>query len=152
MSIQARLDELGIQLPKVATPVAAYVPAVRVGDLIYTSGQLPIVDGKLQYTGVVGREVSLEEAQEAARICVLNALAATAQLAGDLDRVEKIVKLNGWVACPAGFTDQPKVINGASELLGEIFGEAGKHARAAVGSVSLPLGAPVELELIVKLK
>lgn len=153
-----RLVELGLELPAVPAPVAAYVPAVRDGDYVYTSGQLPFVGGKLPQTGLVGNHadaVSVEEAAELARIAVLNALAAAAELAGGIDNIERIIKLTGYVASavPAAgerFTAQPAVINGASELLGEIFGEAGQHARAAVGVAALPADAPVELDLIVK--
>lgn len=149
MSWRARLAELGIELPGVAAPVAAYVPAVRSGSQVFTSGQLPFVDGKLTATGKVGGEVSPEEAQRYARTCVLNALAAVDALVG-LDSVTRIVKVVGFVASAEGFTGQPAVVNGASEVLGEIFGEAGAHARSAVGVAELPLGSPVEVELIVE--
>jgi enamine deaminase RidA (YjgF/YER057c/UK114 family) len=143
---------MGITLPAVPAPVAAYVPAVRVCDLIFTSGQLPMVDGQLKYTGHLGKDVTVEEGYDAARICALNALAAVHGLVGDLDRIEQVVKLTGWVSSTDDFTDQPKVMNGASELIAEVFGDAGKHARAAVAANALPLGAAVEMELIVKLK
>lgn len=149
MSWVKRLAELGIELPGVAAPVAAYVPAVRTGSHVYTSGQLPFVDGRLAATGKVGAEVSPEEAQRYARTCVLNALAAVDGLTG-LDSVTRVVKVVGFVASAEGFTGQPAVVNGASELLGEIFGDAGAHARSAVGVAELPLGAPVEVELIVE--
>lgn len=149
MSWSARLAELGIDLPGVAAPVAAYVPAVRSGSQVLTSGQLPFVDGKLAATGKVGAEVSPEEAKAHARTCVLNALAAVHALAG-VDSITRVVKVVGFVASAEGFTGQPAVINGASELLGEIFGEAGVHARSAVGVAELPLGAPVEIEVIVE--
>ncbi len=152
MSVEERLNELGIILPAVSAPVAAYVPAVRAGDFVFTSGQLPMVEGQLKYTGVVGEDLDLEQGVDAARICALNAVAAVKSVIGDLERVEQVVKLTGWVASADGFTDQPKVMNGASELVGEIFGEKGKHARAAVASNVLPLGAPVEVEMIVKVK
>lgn len=152
VSVTARLQELGIQLPEVPAPVAAYVPAVRIGNMVFTSGQVPLVEGKLKYTGVVGKDLTVEQAYDAAWICCLNALAAVKSVAGDLDRVERVIKLTGWVASADDFTDQPKVMNGASELVGGIFGEAGKHARAAVGANVLPLGSPVEVEMIVKLK
>ncbi|MCO1582184.1 RidA family protein [Crossiella sp. SN42] len=145
-----RLVELGIELPAVAAPVAAYVPAVRSGAHVYTSGQLPIVAGALAATGKVGAEVSPEEAKRHARTCVLNGLAAIDALVG-LDSIVQVVKVVGYVASADGFTGQPAVINGASELLGEVFGEAGVHARAAVGVSELPLGAPVEVELIVEI-
>jgi enamine deaminase RidA (YjgF/YER057c/UK114 family) len=145
----ARLAELGITLPPVVPPVAAYVPAIRTGSLVYTSGQLPAVDGALPRTGKVGAEVSPEDAYLDARQCALNALAAVDALVG-LDSIVRVVKVVGFVASAPGFTGQPKVVNGASELLGEIFGEAGQHARSAVGVVALPLDAPVEVELIVE--
>ncbi|SDZ91066.1 Enamine deaminase RidA, house cleaning of reactive enamine intermediates, YjgF/YER057c/UK114 family [Bowdeniella nasicola] len=144
-----RLAELGLSLPKVAAPVAAYVPAVRHRDLIFTSGQLPVVSGDLTVAGVVGSDVSVEDATEAAKTCALNALAAAAELAGGIDNIARIVKVVGYVASEPGFTGQPAVINGASNVIGEIFGEAGAHARAAVGVAALPLGAPVEVELTV---
>ena len=147
MSWTARLAELGIELPEVAAPVAAYVPAVRTGNLVYTSGQLPFVEGSLAATGKVGGDISPEEAKAHARTCALNALAAVDALVG-LDKVVRVVKLVGFVASADGFTGQPAVINGASDLLGEVFGEAGRHARAAVGVSELPLGSPVEVEVI----
>lgn len=150
MSIDARLNELGIDLPPVAAPVAAYIPTVRTGNLVFTSGQLPFVGGVLPATGKVGAEVSAAEATQFARNAVLNALAAVAAEVGSLDRVRRVVKLVGFVASAPDFTGQPAVINGASELIGEIFGDAGKHARSAVGVAVLPLDAPVEIELIVE--
>lgn len=147
----ARLAELGITLPAVAKPVAAYVPAVRNGDVVYTSGQLPLVDGTLTHIGKVGAAVSAEEAKGAARTAALNALAAIDALVG-LDNIASIVKVVGFVASAEGFTGQPGVINGASEVLGEIFGDVGAHARSAVGVAELPLGAPVEVELIVEVR
>ncbi|SHE71855.1 RidA family protein [Streptoalloteichus hindustanus] len=144
-----RLAELGVELPKVAAPVAAYVPATRSGSLVFTSGQLPFVDGTLAATGKVGAEVSPEEAKEHARLCALNALAAVDALVG-LDSVTRVVKVVGFVASAEGFTGQPAVVNGASELFGEVFGDAGQHARSAVGVAELPLGAPVEVELVVE--
>src|SRR5687767_4537684 len=150
MSWTARLAELDVELPEVAAPVAAYVPAVRTGQLVFTSGQLPFVKGTLAATGKVGGDISPEEAKAHARTCALNALAAVDALVG-LDSVVRVVKLVGFVASADGFTGQPAVINGASDLLGEIFGEAGRHARAAVGVAELPLGAPVEVELIVEI-
>lgn len=144
-----RLTELGIALPEVPTPVASYVPAVRTGSLVYTSGQVPLVDGKIGQTGKVGAEVSPEDAQRHARTCVLNALAAVDSLVG-LDSVVRIVKVLGFVASAEGFGGQAAVINGASDLLGEVFGDAGKHARSAVGVAELPIGAPVEVEMIVE--
>jgi enamine deaminase RidA (YjgF/YER057c/UK114 family) len=144
-----RLAELGLALPAVAAPLAAYVPAVRSGSLVFTAGQLPLVDGKLATTGAVGAQVSVKEATDAARTCGLNALAAVDALVG-LDAVVRVVKVVGYVASGPGFTGQPMVVNGASELFGEIFGEAGRHARSAVGVASLPMDAPVEVELVVE--
>ena len=149
MSWTARLAELGLALPPVVPPVAAYVPAVRTGSLVYTSGQLPMVDGAMAATGLVGGPVSPETAKEQARVCALNALAAIDALVG-LDSVTRVVKVVGFVASAPGFTGQPGVVNGASELLGEVFGDAGRHARSAVGVAVLPLDAPVEVELIVE--
>ena len=149
MSASARLAELGIELPKVPAPVAAYVPAVRTGDLVFTSGQLPTVAGELLARGLVGTAVEPEHAKELARTCVLNALAAVDALVG-LDSVVRVVKVVGFVASAPGFTGQPGVINGASELLGELFGDAGAHARSSVGVAMLPLDAPVEVELVVE--
>jgi enamine deaminase RidA (YjgF/YER057c/UK114 family) len=150
-SWHARLAELGIRLPAVAAPVAAYVPAVRSGQLVYTSGQLPFVDGGLRRTGKVGGSVDAEDAAHDAKLCALNALAAIDALVG-LDSVARIVRVVGYVASAEGFTGQPRVVNGASELLGRIFGDAGRHARSAVGVAELPLGAPVEVELTVELR
>lgn len=149
--IRARLTELGRELPAVAAPVAAYVPAVISGRYVHTSGQLPFVGGALPTTGKVGAEVTEEQAAELAAVSCLNALAAVESVAGTLDRVVRVVKLTGYVASAPTFTAQPAVINGASRLLGEVFGEAGAHARAAVGVAVLPLDAPVELDLVVEL-
>jgi enamine deaminase RidA (YjgF/YER057c/UK114 family) len=149
VSATARLAELGLTLPAVVTPLAAYVPAVRTGDLVYTSGQLPIADGELKGRGKVGDAVSPEDGRELARLCALNALAAVDALVG-LDNVARIVKVVGFVASAPGFNGQPEVVNGASELLGEVFGAAGTHARSAVGVAELPRDAPVEVELIVE--
>lgn len=150
MSAVARLAELGLTLPAVATPLAAYVPTVRTGDLVYTSGQLPSVDGALIATGKVGADVSVETAAECARVATLNALAAVAAEVGDLDQVARVVKIVVFVAGSPDFTGQPQVGNGASQLIREIFGDAGKHARSAVGVSSLPIDAPVEVEMIVE--
>lgn len=150
--IAARLAELGLELPAVATPAGAYVPAVVNGALVFTAGQLPFVDAVLPATGKVGAGEGLVDpvvAQDLARVCALNALAAVADVLGSLDRVTQIVKLTGFVASAPGFSAQPGVINGASELLGDVFGEMGRHARSAVGVAELPLDAPVEVELIV---
>jgi enamine deaminase RidA (YjgF/YER057c/UK114 family) len=149
VTVAARLAELGLELPAVAAPVAAYVPAVRTGDLVYTSGQLPFVAGQLAATGKVGDAVDPDTAKDLARTCALNALAAVDGLVG-LDAVVRVVKVVGFVASAPGFTGQPGVVNGASELLGDVFGDAGRHARSAVGVAELPLGAPVEVELIVQ--
>ncbi|MED7928303.1 RidA family protein [Nonomuraea sp. LP-02] len=148
MTPEEKLTELGLTLPEVVKPVAAYVPAVRTGNLVYTSGQVPIVDGKPAGTGKLGAEVSLEQGYEMARICALNALAALKAEVGDLSKIVRIVKVVVFVASEPSFTDQPKVGNGASDLLGEVLGEAGKHARSAVGVAALPLNVPVEVELI----
>ncbi|WP_026919767.1 RidA family protein [Gordonia shandongensis] len=151
--VTTRLAELGISLPPVVPPVASYTPAVRVGDLVHTSGQLPVVDGQLTSTGKVseGAEgvVTPAQANAAARQCALNALAAVHALVG-IDSVVRVVKVTGFVASAPGFTGQPGVINGASDLLGEVFGDAGVHARSAVGVAELPLGAPVEVEIVVQ--
>lgn len=149
MTAKARLAELGIELPQVVAPLAAYVPAVRTGNLVYTAGQLPMVAGKLPATGKVGLDVTPEQGKALARTCALNALAAVDALVG-LDSVTQVVKVVGFVASAPGFHGQPGVINGASELLGEVFGDRGKHARSAVGVGELPLDAPVEVELIVE--
>lgn len=150
MSVEARLDELGIALPEVATPAGAYVPAVISGNLVFTAGQIPLVDGKLMATGKVGSEIDVDFAREIARRCALNAIAAVKSVLGDLDRVKKVVKVVGFVSSTPDFTQQPQVINGASELLEQVFGPAGIHARSAVGVAVLPLDAPVEVELIVE--
>ncbi|MET8622155.1 RidA family protein [Kitasatospora sp. NPDC004669] len=151
-TVESKLAELGLTLPPVAAPVAAYVPAVQSGEFVFTSGQLPVVGGKLLNTGKVGAEVSAEEAKELAQTCALNALAAVKSVIGDLDRVEQVVKVVGFVASAPDFTGQPAVINGASELLGRVLGEAGVHARSAVGVAVLPLDAPVEVEIQVRVK
>lgn len=152
MSFDKKAEELGVTIPEPAKPLASYIPAKKVEKYVYTSGQLPFIAGKLQYTGKVGVEVSLEEAQKAAETSIINCLGAVKAVVGSLDAIEEIVKLTAFVNCHADFTDQPKVANGASDLLGEIFGEAGKHSRSAVGVNVLPLNAPVEIEMIVKLK
>ena len=149
-TVEARLAELGLTLPEVVPPLASYVPAVRTGEFVFTSGQLPMVGGKLELTGKVGAEVTAEEAKEQARICALNALAAVKSVIGDLDRIEQVVKVVGFVASASDFTGQPGVVNGASELLGEVLGAAGVHARSAVGVAVLPLDAPVEVEIQVR--
>ena len=150
MGFHARLRELGDELPGVAKPLASYVPAVRVGDQVWTSGQLPLVEGALPLTGKVGAEVTTEQAQEQARIAALNALAAIDAEVG-LDNVSRVVKIVGFVASDPAYADQPVVINGASDFIGEVFGDAGKHARSAVGVAALPKNASVEIELIVEI-
>jgi enamine deaminase RidA (YjgF/YER057c/UK114 family) len=150
--IEARLAELGFPLPEVAKPVAAYVPSVVTGNLCFTSGQLPFVDGALPMTGKVGRDVSAEDAKDLARLCALNALAALKLAIGDLDRVTRIVKVVGFVSVVPEFTAIPGVINGASEFFGEVFGDVGSHARSAVGVPALPLDSAVELEIIAEFK
>ncbi len=149
-SPEQRLTELGLTLPGVAAPVAAYVPALRTGNYVYTSGQLPMVDGSVVATGKVGSGVTAEQAKDLARICALNGLAAIKAELGDLAAVRRVVKVVGFVASAPDFTGQPGVINGASELLGEVFGDRGVHARSAVGVAVLPLDAPVEVELLVE--
>jgi enamine deaminase RidA (YjgF/YER057c/UK114 family) len=147
---EERLAELGLSIPAVAKPVAAYVPAVRTGSYVYTSGQLPMGAGQLAQTGKVGAEVTPERAKELAQICALNALAAVKAEVGDLSMVTRVVKVVGFVASAPDFTGQPGVVNGASELLGAVFGDAGVHARSAVGVAVLPLDAPVEVEIVVE--
>ncbi len=149
---EAKLQEMGIELPKAPKPVAAYVPAVLADKYIYTSGQIPFVEGELRYRGKVGGDLTEADGYEAARICAINCLSTVRELAGSLDNIAQIVKVTGFVNSAPGFVNQPKIINGASELIGEVFGEAGRHARAAVGVSELPLGAAVEVEIIVKLK
>ena len=146
-----KLRELGLELPSVPKPAGSYVPAVRAGAFLFTAGQLPFENGELRTKGKVGAAVTPEEAREAARLCALNALAAVAAEAGGLANVRRIVKVTGFVASAPGFDGQPAVLNGASDLLGDVFGEAGVHARSAVGVSELPLDAPVEVELIVEL-
>ena len=152
MSIKEKLESLGLTLPVVALPVAAYVPAVRTGNLVFVAGQLPLVDGKIVKEGKVGKEVTPEEAKEMAQVCALNALAAIA-LVADIDQIERIVRVGGFVNGIPGFFAIPPIINGASELFIKLFGEVnGKHARTAIGVAELPLNAPVEVEVLVQLK
>lgn len=151
-SVAGRLAELGLARPAVAAPVGCYVPAVRDGDLVLTSGQLPFVDGALPETGKVGAEVSAERAAELARVAAVNAVAAVHEVLGDLDRVVQVVKVVGFVASAPDFTAQPAVINGASDVLAEVFGEAGRHARSAVGVAVLPMDSPVEVEVTVRVR
>jgi enamine deaminase RidA (YjgF/YER057c/UK114 family) len=147
---EERLQQLGVDLPAPAVPVAAYVPTVRTGDLVYVSGQVPLVDGTPSHLGRLGDDVSLEDGRAAARTCAINLLAALKAELGELSRVSRVVKVTGFVASAPGFTDMPKVVNAASELFGEAFGDAGRHARSAVGVAALPLGVPVEVEAIVE--
>ena len=150
--IEEKIKELGFELPEVAKPLAAYIPAKQVGNLVMTSGQVPLVNGVINYTGKVGSDLSEEEGQKAAQICALNCLAAVKDVIGNLDKIIEVVKLTVFVASTADFTAQPKVANGASELIGKIFGEKGKHVRSAVGVTALPLNASVEIEMIVRVE
>ena len=147
---EQRLEDLGIDLPHPAAPLAVYVPAVRTGDLVFVSGQLPLVGGKPVAVGRLGGNVGLEEGQAAAQFCAINVIAALKAELGELSRVQRVVKLTGFVACEPDFTEQARVVNGASELFGEVFGDRGLHARAAVGMAALPFGVPVEVEAIVE--
>lgn len=148
--IEEKIKELGLELPEVAKPLAAYIPAKQVGNLVMTSGQVPLVKGIINFAGKVGKELSEEEGQKAAQICALNCLAAIKGVIGNLDKIVEVVKLTVFVASAEDFAAQPKVANGASELIGKIFGEAGKHVRSAVGVTALPLNASVEIEMIVR--
>ena len=150
--IEEKIKELGFELPEVTKPLAAYIPAKKIGNLVMTSGQVPLVKGEIKYKGKVGKELSEEEGQKAAQVCALNCLSAIKGVIGNLDKVIEVVKLTVFVASTDSFTAQPKVANGASELIGKIFGEAGKHARSAVGVTALPLDAAVEIEMIVSIK
>jgi enamine deaminase RidA (YjgF/YER057c/UK114 family) len=152
LSVADRLNALGLTLPAVPVPVANYVPARQFGNIVFASGQTPTVDGVLTMRGKLGEEISIEQGQEGARLSVLNCLAAVADLLGDLDRVEAVLKLTGYVASAPGFVDQPTVVNGASVLLEEVLGDAGKHARAALGMAELPGGAPVEVDLVLAVR
>lgn len=146
---ETRLRELGMELPEVPAPAGSYIPAARAGGLVFTSGQLPFEAGELRLKGKVGDAVSVDEAQEAARLCALNALAAASTLTGGLAGISRVVKVTGFVASAPGFNDQPQVLDGASEFIGEVFGEAGLHVRSAVGVAELPMDVPVEVELVV---
>ena len=148
--VEQRLSELGLTLPEVATPAGSYLPAMISGNLVFTAGQIPVIEGKLMATGKLGAEITVEYGAEIAKRCALNALAAVKSVIGDLDRVKQVVKIVGFVSSVPEFTSQPAVINGASEFLQQVFGDAGKHARSAVGVSVLPLDAPVEIELIVE--
>lgn len=150
--IEEKIKELGFEVPEAAKPLAAYIPAKRIGNLVMTSGQVPLVDGKLKYAGKIGVDVSEEEGQKAAEICALNCLAAIKGVIGNLDKIDEVVKLTVFVNSQDGYSAQPKIANGASELIGKIFGEKGLHARSAVGVSGLPINAPVEIEMIVKVK
>jgi enamine deaminase RidA (YjgF/YER057c/UK114 family) len=149
---ETKLESLGLSLPPIPKPVASYIPAKQTGNLVFTAGQLPMLNGELISKGLLGQDVEIEEANKAARICTLNALAAIKGVIGDLDRIKQIVRVVGYVASVPTFTQQPAVVNGASELLLEVFGENGKHARSAVGMAVLPLNASVEIELTVEVE
>lgn len=150
--VEEKLKEMGFTIPETVKPLAAYIPALRTGDFVYTSGQVPFEKGKLKYIGKVGSDLSIEEGQKAAELCALNALSAIKTEIEDLNKIERIVKVTVFVNSASGFTDQPKVANGASEFLGKLFGEAGKHVRSAVGVSELPVNSAVEVEMIVKVK
>lgn len=150
--IEEKIKELGYELPEAPKPLASYIPSTVDGDLVYTAGQIPMVEGKLKYTGQVGKDVTEEEGIECARICALNCLGAIKQAIGNLDKIERIVKVVVFVSSADGYTDQPKVGNGASNFLFDIFGEKGRHVRSAVGVKALPIGAPVEIEMIARIK
>ena len=152
MSFEEKVKELGIVIPMPGVPTAAYEPGVLVENFIYVSGQLPVVEGDVKYKGIINKDVSVEEGYEAAKICAINALGVVKKIAGSLDNIEKIVQVQGFVNSTNDFTEQPQVINGASDILGAIFGDVGKHARFAIGNSGLPLGASVEVGMIVKIK
>lgn len=150
--VEEKIKELGYNLPEAARPLAAYIPAIKTGELVFTSGQIPIVGGELKYAGKIGTDLTLEDGQKAAIICALNGLSAIKGVVGDLNNIEQIVKITVFVNSAIGFTDQPKVANGASEFLGSVFGDAGIHTRSAVGVSELPINSAVEIEMIVKVK
>jgi enamine deaminase RidA (YjgF/YER057c/UK114 family) len=152
MNYEEKIKELGFELPQAPTPLASYVPTVRSGNLVFTAGQVPVKDGKLIYAGKVGKDISAEDAQKAAQICALNCISVVKAEIGSLENIKRIVKISVFVNSAEGFTEQPKVANGASDLLVEIFGEAGKHARSAVGVNELPIDAAVEIEMIAEIK
>lgn len=152
MNIEKKLSEMGIELPATPKPVAAYIPAIQTGDLLFTSGQIPIVKGEVKYVGKAGADVSIEDAYQAAKICALNALSAAKSVVGDLDKIEQVVKVVGFVNSAPNFSQQPAVINGASEFLKELLGDQGIHARSAVGVAELPLNVSVELEIIFRIR
>jgi len=149
---EEKIKQMGITIPEVVKPLAAYIPAMQVGNLVMTSGQVPISEGKVKYSGKVGSDLSEEEGKEAAKLCALNCLSAIKSVIGNLDKIKRVVKLTVFVSSAEGFTAQPKVANGASEFIGEIFGDAGKHVRSAVGVSELPLNSAVEIEMIVEIK
>jgi len=151
MEIEKKMRGLGLELPEVPKPVASYVPAVRSGNYVYTSGQVPFVKGELMHRGKLGGDLTIEQGYECARVTALNCLAAVKSVIDDLDRVKQIVRVTGFINSAPGFTDQPKVLNGASDLLVEIFGERGKHSRLAIGTSELPLGAPLEIDMVVEI-
>jgi enamine deaminase RidA (YjgF/YER057c/UK114 family) len=150
--VEAKLKRIGVRIPEPPKPVANYVPAVRTGNLLFTSGVLPMKEGRLAFSGRLGKDLTIEQGQEAARLALLNALAVVRQELESLDRVARVVKLTGYIASAPGFTDHPSVLNGASDLLVAVFDDAGRHARVAVGVNELPLGAPIEIELTVQIK
>ncbi len=150
--IEEKIKELGYTLPETAKPLAAYIPAIKTGEFVYTSGQVPVVGGELKYKGKIGSDLSVEDGQKAAIICALNGLSAIKGVVGDLNKIEQIIKVTVFVNSANGFTDQPKVANGASEFLGKVFGDAGIHTRSAVGVSELPIKTAVEIEMIVKVK
>lgn len=150
--LEEKLKEMGIDIPEAPKPLASYIPAVVSGKLVYTAGQVPLENGKMNFTGLVGRDLTIEEAQKAAKICAINCLSAIKSVLGDLNRIERILKLTVFVASAEGFVDQPKVANGASDFVVELFGEKGKHVRSAVGVSGLPINAPVEIEMIAEIK
>lgn len=149
---EEKLKELGIEIPEAPKPLASYIPAAISGNLIYTAGQVPLEGGKLNYTGLVGKDISIEDAQKAAKVCAINCLSVIKSVIGDLNKIERILKLTVFVASSDGFVDQPKVANGASDFIVEVFREKGKHVRSAVGVSGLPINAPVEIEMIAELK
>ncbi len=150
--VEEKIKELGFELPEAPKPLAAYIPALQIGDLVYTAGQIPMIKGELKYKGKIGQNLNIEEGRKAAEVCALNCLSVIKSVIGDLDKIERVVKLVVYVNSADVFTEQPKVANGASELIGKIFGEAGKHVRSAVGVNELPIDSAVEIEMIVKVK
>lgn len=152
MGATQKLEELGIRLPEPVPAMGSYVPAVRTGDLLFVAGHPPVENSKIKYRGKVGKDLTLEEGQDAARLCIINCLAAAHAALGDLDQIKRVVKVTGYVNCLADFEKQPDVINGASDLLQKIWGEAGRHARAAVGAIALPAGIAVEVEVVFEVK